>query len=46
MCSSDLFVMPEELAVRLLDVGGKVALVFGREGVGLVTDELDRKSVV
>jgi len=34
------FVMPEELAVRLLDVEGKVALVFGREGVGLVTDEL------
>ena len=34
------FVMPEELAVRLLDVEGKVALVFGREGVGILTDEL------
>ncbi len=34
------FVMPDELSARLLDVEGKVALVFGREGVGLLTDEL------
>ncbi|MBO57630.1 MAG: hypothetical protein CMA77_01370 [Euryarchaeota archaeon] len=34
------FVLPEELGVRLLDVEGKVALVFGREGVGLLTNEL------
>ena len=34
------FVMPEELAVRLLEIEGKVALVFGREGIGILTDEL------
>ena len=34
------FVMPEELGIRLLDVSGKVALIFGREGVGILTEEL------
>ena len=34
------FVLPNELADRLSEVEGKVALVFGREGVGLLTPEL------
>ncbi|MBT4059482.1 MAG: RNA methyltransferase [Euryarchaeota archaeon] len=34
------FVMPEELGGRVLDISGKIAIVFGREGVGILTEEL------
>lgn len=34
------FVMPEELAERTLNLNGTIAIVFGREGVGMTTDEL------
>ncbi len=36
------FVLPDELSQRLGEVQGKVALLFGREGVGLLTEELQR----
>ena len=36
------FVLPDELSQRLEEVQGKVALLFGREGVGLLTEELQR----
>ena len=34
------FIMPEELAERTTGLTGKIAIVFGREGVGMTTEEL------
>ncbi len=34
------FLLPAELGERLMDVEGKVAIVFGREGMGLSHEEL------
>ena len=34
------FLLPEELPSRLSDIGGRVALVFGPEGKGLLNEEL------
>ncbi len=36
------FVMPDEVATRISDTSGCVALVFGREGVGMTTEELQQ----
>ncbi len=33
---------PEELAERIGDFGGKIAIVFGRENYGLYNDEIER----
>ncbi len=40
------FVMPNEVAQRIDNVDGKVALVFGREGVGILTEELQMCDVL
>ena len=34
------FIDPKELPYRLSDVNGKIALVFGPEGIGLINEEL------
>ena len=36
------FLLPWEFAEKVRDFDGKVALVFGEEGVGLATDELEK----
>ncbi len=39
-------ITPEQLVERLVDVHGKIALVFGRESYGLSNEELERVDVV
>jgi TrmH family RNA methyltransferase len=36
------FIEPEELPARLSDTEGKIGLVFGPEGIGLLNDELNQ----